>query len=712
MAIYDLGTASLAANGEVTGVGTTWKAPLTLIRVGATIVFKTEPVQIYTISEIISDAKINVYNPNSETVPAGTGYAILAHDGITVQGLAQDVAETLRYYQSRETEVADAVDAFNNFDSADFESKVTQVNTQHGDVVSIGAQVSSDAAKVSADKEAASASAISASNDKDAAAISAQEAADYAASLDIQNLLRKDLAFSDLSDKHLARENLDVYSKSDVDGLIKYATPEDYLDQAESITDAIQMAFDESNYVDLSNRSYNITRTINVRDGSTILMKSTSITASLQPGEHLFSFQQAMQKGVQIDGGGGVINGTCESVFYFTGSTDDATQSSHYARNIRISNIYASSDNIRYLVYMGKAVRQVFMNNCYAYVRRGLRAYGKIVEIYVNNCIFFGSDSALDTDARLHVDAILPTRVPEGFHFTECLFDGPGKGGFVNDMYVMTVSGGYVGGDFVFGKPISLNHFISFTGCQCKGSIVFSPNSANDYRASIKPSLMHSRGEFGSVIINDGASGINVDTKFVGSSAPNNQGVAVVCRANCINVNLRIDVDNTYERACAFYGQGQRCSVEVVSYLGSSNPIYTERQLKIVNPLITSQSAMGQVSVFESIPQATHAVGSHMKSISISGVRGTYGFIRVHASISGLVAGTQRFTLSLPSGVSTISGSGWSALYYYASSAQVNMDWSIPVYFTTDSSGEVAIENSVGNPAVVSAHSWIGFFKS
>ena len=105
MAIYDLGTASLAANGEVTGVGTTWKAPLTLIRVGATIIFKTSPLKIYTISEIISDTQINVYNPNSETVPSGTGYAILAHDGITVQGLAQDVAETLRYYQSKETSI-------------------------------------------------------------------------------------------------------------------------------------------------------------------------------------------------------------------------------------------------------------------------------------------------------------------------------------------------------------------------------------------------------------------------------------------------------------------------------------------------------------------------------------------------------------------------------------------------------------------------------
>lgn len=220
MAIYDAGTASLAANGTVTGVGTTWQAPLTLIRVGATIVFKTEPVKIYTISEIISDTQINVYNPKSETAPAGTGYAILAHDGITVQGLAQDVAETLRYYQSRETEVSTAVDIFKDFDQDKFSSDVSQVNTQFGEIAAIGAQVSSDAAQVTTDKNAAAASAISASADKDAAAASAQEAAGYAASLDAQNLLRKDLALSDLTDKQLARQNLDVYSRGEIQGLL------------------------------------------------------------------------------------------------------------------------------------------------------------------------------------------------------------------------------------------------------------------------------------------------------------------------------------------------------------------------------------------------------------------------------------------------------------------------------------------------------------
>lgn len=137
MAIYDLGTASLSANGEVTGVGTTWKAPLTLIRVGATIIFKTNPLKIYTISEITSDTSLAVYNPKSETVPAGTGYAILAHDGISVQGLAQNVAETLRYYQSKETSIQGLLDFIgqDSFDWPRFEKLANQSVTGAADAL-------------------------------------------------------------------------------------------------------------------------------------------------------------------------------------------------------------------------------------------------------------------------------------------------------------------------------------------------------------------------------------------------------------------------------------------------------------------------------------------------------------------------------------------------------------------------------------------------
>lgn len=131
MAIYDTGTASLAANGSVTGVGTQWTMPLTLIRVGATIIFKTNPLKIYTISEITSDTSLAVYNPKRETVPAGTGYAILAHDGISVQGLAQDVAETLRYYQSKETSIESLLQFIgqDTFDWPRFEQLANQSTT-------------------------------------------------------------------------------------------------------------------------------------------------------------------------------------------------------------------------------------------------------------------------------------------------------------------------------------------------------------------------------------------------------------------------------------------------------------------------------------------------------------------------------------------------------------------------------------------------------
>lgn len=127
MAIYDAGTASLAADGTVTGVGTTWRQPLTLIRVGATMIFNTSPISIVTIAEILSDTSIRAFNDKGFIAPAGTQYFILAHDGITVQGLAQDVAETLRYYQSQETSVASLVQLAQSGDF-DFDRLQTLIN--------------------------------------------------------------------------------------------------------------------------------------------------------------------------------------------------------------------------------------------------------------------------------------------------------------------------------------------------------------------------------------------------------------------------------------------------------------------------------------------------------------------------------------------------------------------------------------------------------
>ena len=115
MAIYRQGQASMDAQGYVTGYDTKWREQLTLIRPGATIFFIDAPFQAAVISEVISDTQIRAITTGGAEI-GRSNYIILLHDSITVDGLAQDVAETLRYYQSKETQIEEAIEFFKNFD--------------------------------------------------------------------------------------------------------------------------------------------------------------------------------------------------------------------------------------------------------------------------------------------------------------------------------------------------------------------------------------------------------------------------------------------------------------------------------------------------------------------------------------------------------------------------------------------------------------------
>lgn len=120
MAIYRTGQASMDAQGYITGYGTKWREQLTLIRAGATIMFLTNPVKIGVITEVVSDTSIRAITTGGAVV-ARTDYVILLHDSLTVDGLAQDVAETLRYYQGKETEFAHFIEFLQDFDFAKLE---------------------------------------------------------------------------------------------------------------------------------------------------------------------------------------------------------------------------------------------------------------------------------------------------------------------------------------------------------------------------------------------------------------------------------------------------------------------------------------------------------------------------------------------------------------------------------------------------------------
>lgn len=126
MAIYRTGQASMDAQGYITGYDTKWREQLTLIRPGATIFFIDAPFQAAVISEVISDTQIRAITTGGAEI-GRSNYIILLHDSITVDGLAQDVAETLRYYQSKETKIEEAIEFFKNFDLKHLEDLANQV---------------------------------------------------------------------------------------------------------------------------------------------------------------------------------------------------------------------------------------------------------------------------------------------------------------------------------------------------------------------------------------------------------------------------------------------------------------------------------------------------------------------------------------------------------------------------------------------------------
>ncbi|WVQ02359.1 tailspike depolymerase [Klebsiella phage KpS2] len=128
MALYREGKAAMAADGTVTGTGTKWQSSLSLIRPGATIMFLSSPIQMAVVNKVVSDTEIKAITTSSAVVES-TDYAILLSDSLTVDGLAQDVAETLRYYQSQETVIADAVEFFKEFDFESLQNLANQIKS-------------------------------------------------------------------------------------------------------------------------------------------------------------------------------------------------------------------------------------------------------------------------------------------------------------------------------------------------------------------------------------------------------------------------------------------------------------------------------------------------------------------------------------------------------------------------------------------------------
>ena len=256
MALYRIGTAAMDAQGVITGTGTKWREPLSLIRTGATIVFLTSPLKLAVISDIVSDTEMKAIQTDGEPVENGN-YVILLNDSLTVDGMAQDVAETLRYYQSKEIVIEEAIEFFKNFD---LQSLIDLVNQIKGDAAKVAAdraateQLKNETNQIKADTDAiknqtqqikdsavneitgiknealdardeaknaqfaAEQSKVGADNAKSGAETARDEARQWAQQVQPENLLHKDQNLADVPDKEKGRQSLSVDRLKQSDG--------------------------------------------------------------------------------------------------------------------------------------------------------------------------------------------------------------------------------------------------------------------------------------------------------------------------------------------------------------------------------------------------------------------------------------------------------------------------------------------------------------
>ncbi|MBE3329506.1 phage tail protein [Enterobacter cloacae complex sp. P27C] len=106
--IYTTGTIAISGN-TLTGTGTNFTAAGSLIRNGCSVIALTNPAQVFQITAIGSATSLTVTPAANPAVPSGTKYAILLSDSLSVDGLAQDIAETFTMYQRYMSGFADVM---------------------------------------------------------------------------------------------------------------------------------------------------------------------------------------------------------------------------------------------------------------------------------------------------------------------------------------------------------------------------------------------------------------------------------------------------------------------------------------------------------------------------------------------------------------------------------------------------------------------------
>ncbi|WP_312583003.1 tail fiber domain-containing protein [Atlantibacter hermannii] len=96
---YSAGTIAISG-AAVAGTGTNFTAAANQVRAGQTLLVLTSPPQIFEIATVNSATSLTLTAAANPVIPAGTRYAILTTDALSVDGLAQSIAQLVKDYDA------------------------------------------------------------------------------------------------------------------------------------------------------------------------------------------------------------------------------------------------------------------------------------------------------------------------------------------------------------------------------------------------------------------------------------------------------------------------------------------------------------------------------------------------------------------------------------------------------------------------------------
>jgi hypothetical protein len=417
---------------------------------------------------------------------------------------------------------------------------------------------------------------------------------------------------------------------------------------------AFQAAFTAARAVDARGGSFKISSTVTIPAGRFLDRRGSDIIANTGVTP-LFKFDSA-HEGLYILAGGGSVSGTASAYLQCVGTTDTPTLASHYARQIRIEGEHVTSTTITNFLVFQDAVRQVFLDKCYAFTIKGIVSDTKGVEIFASNLVLYSSTGAAGTYGVKMSSVGGTTYYNEGWHFTNCLIDNFEIGVDVYDSFVLTMVGSYVssiagGYAFQFSAPTTnLNECTTIgTGCVFGNRIRFAASGAGRaYNTKIHGAIFNGVPGTAIALENNAANVTVSDCKFKAGS-----GTAVGIAGTNNNANIIVsdlEFDTTYTNGVVLNGAaGAGCSVGPLNgatsgdIIGAGRSNITYRNI----PVISSTVAAFRQTYNSTDLAGAYAVGATIATLTLSFAKGERGYVDVSLACSSMATTSQRLDIRL-----------------------------------------------------------------